>query len=51
MRFMQLLYPAYKFGFIPVIPALGLIPTSLLQGNKRLDFTEKESNRIINVVQ
>ena len=49
---MQLLYPDYKFEFIPIIVgALGSIPTCLLQGIERLDFTGKESNRIINVLQ
>ena len=49
---MQLLYPDYKFEFIPIIVgALGSITTCLLQGIERLGFTGKESNRIINVLQ
>ena len=52
IRSMQLLYPDYKFEFIPIIVgALGSIPTCLLQGIERLGFTGKESNRIINVLQ
>ena len=49
---MQLLYPDYKFEFIPIIVgALGSIPTCLLQGMEHLGFTGKESNRIINVLK
>ena len=49
---MQLLYPDYKFEFIPItVGALGSIPACLLQGIERLGFTGKESNRIINVLQ
>ena len=52
IRRMQLLYPDFKFEFIPIIVgALGSIPTFLLQGIERLGFTGKESNRIINVLQ
>ena len=52
IRSMQLLYPDYKFEFIPIIVgALGSIPTCLLQGIERLGFTGKQSNRIINVLQ
>ena len=52
IRSMQLLYPDYKFEFIPIIVrALGSIPTCLLQGIERHGFTGKESNRIINVLQ
>ena len=51
IRSMQLLYPDYKFEFIPIIVGtLGSIPTCLLQGIERLGFTGKESNRIINVL-
>ena len=52
IRSKQLLYPDYKFEFIPIIVgALGSIPTCLQQGIERLGFTGKESNRIINVLQ
>ena len=52
IRSMQLLYPDYKFEFIPIIvEELGSIATCLLQGIERLGFTGKESNRIINVLQ
>ena len=52
IRSMQLLYPDYKFEFIPIIVgALGSIPTCLLQGIEHLGFTGKEANRIINVLQ
>ena len=49
---MPLLYPDFKFEFIPIIVwALGLIPTCLPQCIEQLGFTGKESNRIINVLQ
>ena len=52
IRSMQLLYPDYKFEFIPIIVgALGSIPTCLQQGIERFGFTGKESNRIINALQ
>ena len=52
IRSMQLLYPDYKFEFIPIIVgALGSIPACLLQCIERLGFTGKESNRTINVLQ
>ena len=52
IRSMQLLYPGYKFEFIPIIVgALGSIPTCLLQSIERFGFKGKESNRIINALQ
>ena len=49
---LNMLYPDYKFEFIPIIVgALGSTPTCLVQGIERLGFTGKESNRIINVLQ
>ena len=52
IRSMQLLYPDYKFEFIPIIVgALGSIPAYLLQGIEYLGFAGKESKRIINVLQ
>ena len=52
IHIVQLLYPDYKFEFIPIIVgALGLVPTCLLQDIESLDFKKKKSNRIINVLQ
>ena len=52
IRSMQLLYPDFKFEFIPmIVGALGSIPTCQLQGIERLGLTRKRSNRIINVLR
>ena len=49
---MQLLYPDYNILFIPThVKTLGSITTCLLQGIECLGSTQKESDRIINVLQ
>ena len=48
MRMLQIMYPEYKFNFIPiVVGALGSVPKSLATNLQTLGFDNKESRDIV----
>ena len=52
IRNMQMMYPAYKFKFVPIIVgALGYVPTCLKQNISELGFSKKESKELVRKLQ
>ena len=52
IRAMNIMYPEYKFVFVPiVVGALGTVPKELLLNIKMLGFSENESKNMIRFIQ
>ena len=52
MRNLQLLYPDYKFSFVPIIiGALGYVTTDLHKSLEMLGFSKKEQSKLTRILQ
>ena len=52
IRMLQVIYPEYRFSFIPVIVgAMGAIPIDLKSNIKKLGFDENEAAKMMKMIQ